>query len=295
MAFVISVVNQKGGVGKTTTSVNVAAYLAKAGHKVLLIDLDPQGNASTSLAVDVYDNEARSVYNLLVENLRAVDVIFPSNQENLFVIPSNINLSGASIELVNLPDREFRLTQKLKNVEANFDYIIIDCPPSLGLLTINALVASKYVLIPVQAEYYALEGLGQLVQTIELVKSYLRADLEILGAVLTMYDKRNRLSREIRYDLERNFPHRVMETIIPRNVRLSEAPSYSQTIADYDAGSPGARAYSWLAGEIISTLSNQPIDVPALENQLVVEESGETEENVENNEENFEESNEGNQ
>ncbi len=281
MAFVISVVNQKGGVGKTTTSVNVAAYLAKAGYKVLLIDLDPQGNASTSLAVDVYDNEARSVYNLLVENLRAVDVIFPSNQENLFVIPSNINLSGASIELVNLPDREFRLTQKLKNVEANFDYIIIDCPPSLGLLTINALVASKYVLIPVQAEYYALEGLGQLVQTIDLVKSYLRADLEILGAVLTMYDKRNRLSRDIRYDLERNFPHRVMETIIPRNVRLSEAPSYSQTIADYDAGSPGARAYSWLASEIISTLSNQPINVPALENQLDLEESGEGVENDE--------------
>ncbi|HPL93134.1 MAG TPA: AAA family ATPase [bacterium] len=292
MSFVISVVNQKGGVGKTTTSVNVAAYLAKAGNKVLLIDLDPQGNASTSLGVDVYDNEARSVYNLLVENLRAVDVIFPSNQENLFVIPSNINLSGASIELVNLPDREFRLSQKLKNVENNFDYIIIDCPPSLGLLTINALVASKYVLIPVQAEYYALEGLGQLVQTIDLVKSYLRADLEILGAVLTMYDKRNRLSRDIRYDLERNFPHRVMETIIPRNVRLSEAPSYSQTIADYDAGSPGARAYSWLASEIISTLSNQPINVPALENQLVAEDGGE---NVVNNEETIEESAEENQ
>jgi len=266
MAFVISVVNQKGGVGKTTTSVNVAAYLAKAGHKVLLIDLDPQGNASTSLAVDVYDNEARSVYNLLVENLRAVDVIFPSNQENLFVIPSNINLSGASIELVNLPDREFRLSQKLKNVESNFDYIIIDCPPSLGLLTINALVASRYVLIPVQAEYYALEGLGQLVQTIDLVKSYLKEDLHILGAVLTMYDKRNRLSREIRYDLERNFPHRVMETIIPRNVRLSEAPSYSQTIADYDSESPGARAYSWLASEIVSTLTNHPAPEPIAEN-----------------------------
>jgi chromosome partitioning protein len=285
MAFVISVVNQKGGVGKTTTSVNVAAYLAKSGYKVLLIDLDPQGNASTSLAVDVYDNDARSVYNLLVENLRAVDVIFPSNQENLFVIPSNINLSGASIELVNLPDREFRLVQKLKNVEYNFDYIIIDCPPSLGLLTINALVASKYVLIPVQAEYYALEGLGQLVQTIDLVKSYLRADLEILGAVLTMYDKRNRLSRDIRYDLERNFPHRVMETIIPRNVRLSEAPSYSQTIADYDAGSPGARAYSWLASEIISTLSNQPIDVPPLENQLLTENNQETLGDVDSNDE----------
>lgn len=277
MSFVISVVNQKGGVGKTTTSVNVAAYLAKFGHKVLLIDLDPQGNASTSLGVDIYDNEARSVYNLLVENLRAVDVIFPSNQENLFIIPSNINLSGASIELVNLPDREFRLSQKLKNIEQNFDYIIIDCPPSLGLLTINALVASKYVLIPVQAEYYALEGLGQLVQTIDLVKSYLRADLEILGAVLTMYDKRNRLSRDIRYDLERNFPHRVMETIIPRNVRLSEAPSYSQTIADYDADSPGARAYSWLASEIVSTLSNQPLEVPPLENQLAEESTDLTE------------------
>lgn len=279
MSFVISVVNQKGGVGKTTTSVNIAAYLAKFGHKVLLIDLDPQGNASTSLGVDVYDNEARSVYNLLVENLRAVDVIFSSNQENLFIIPSNINLSGASIELVNLPDREFRLSQKLKNIEQNFDYIIIDCPPSLGLLTINALVASKYVLIPVQAEYYALEGLGQLVQTIDLVKSYLRADLEILGAVLTMYDKRNRLSRDIRYDLERNFPHRVMETIIPRNVRLSEAPSYSQTIADYDADSPGARAYSWLASEIVSILSNQPLEVPPMENQLAEESTDLTEDN----------------
>lgn len=256
MAFVISVVNQKGGVGKTTTSVNVAAYLASQDFRVLLIDLDPQGNASTSFALDVYNDSELSVYELLIENLRVEDVIAKTNVANLDVIPSNINLAGAAVELVTLEDREFRLNNKLKPVLDQYDYILIDCPPSLGLLTINSLVASDYVLIPVQAEYYALEGLGQLVNTIGLVQNYLKAELKVLGAVLTMYDKRNKLCRDIRYDLESNFPHRVLETVIPRNVRLSEAPSYGQTILDYDAESRGAKAYSWLAKEIVEVLSD---------------------------------------
>lgn len=254
MAFVISVVNQKGGVGKTTTSVNLAAYVAHFGYKTLLIDLDPQGNASSSFALDIYNDTELSVYELLIENVRVRDVLLKTNMPSLKVIPSNINLAGASVELVNLKDREFRLDKKLKAVVDKYDYILIDCPPSLGLLTINSLVASDYVLIPVQAEYYALEGLGQLMNTIKLVQNYLKPELEVLGAVLTMYDKRNRLCRDIRYDLEDNFPYNVLETVIPRNVRLSEAPSYGQTILDYDKNSRGARAYSWLAKEIVSVL-----------------------------------------
>lgn len=257
MAYIISVVNQKGGVGKTTTSVNVAAYLAQGNARVLIIDLDPQGNASTSFGIDIYDESNLSIYDLLIENLRASDVIVKTNIPTLDIISANVNLAGAAIELVNVESREFRLTEKLKSVTDNYDYIIIDCPPSLGLLTINALTASDYVLIPVQAEYYALEGLGQLVNTITLVQSYLKPELEILGAVLTMYDKRNKLSRDIRYDLEDNFPHKVLETIIPRNVRLSEAPSYGQTIMDYDDTSRGAQAYSWLAKEIVKVLAEK--------------------------------------
>lgn len=257
MATIISVVNQKGGVGKTTTTVNVATYFAMEGKRVLLIDLDSQGNATSGMGIDPSAVE-KSIYHVLVGDAAFSDIVIPTPVDRLFIAPANVDLAGAAVELVSVDGREFRLQQALQSIDSLYDIIIMDCPPSLGLLTINGLVASQYVFIPVQAEYYALEGLGQLLRTIELVKEHLQPNIEVLGAVLTMFDRRNRLAEGVFTDMYQHFPHKVFRTVIPRNVRLAEAPSYGKPIALYDPGSKGARAYQKLARELLITLKLMP-------------------------------------
>ncbi|MDD3085444.1 MAG: ParA family protein [Candidatus ainarchaeum sp.] len=253
MGTIISVVNQKGGVGKTTTAVNLGAYLAYFGKRVLLIDLDPQANATSGLGINHREIE-KGIYNVLIGNSSIIDVILKTKQNNYFVIPATISLSGASVELVDLNNREFRLDTALKEVKDKFDYIIIDGPPSLGLLTVNGLTASDKVLIPIQSEYYALEGLGQLLETISLIQNNLKPELGILGVVITMFDKRNRLSSLVKDELYKYFPNKVFKSIIPRSVRLAEAPSYGSSILQYDAKSLAAKAYEDLAKEIINSI-----------------------------------------
>lgn len=250
MALIVSVVNQKGGVGKTTTAVNLGAYLASLGKFVLLVDLDPQANATSGLGVD-HKAVSSGVYEALLgeTSLRAVTV--PTRLEGFRLAPATLSLAGASVELVPLERREFRLHDALLDVRNDYDYILIDCPPSLGLLTVNGLAAADRVLIPVQAEYYALEGLGQLLETIGLVRDNLKPTLGILGAVLTMYDKRNTLSEAVMNDLYQYFPNKIFRSVVPRNVRLAEAPSHGLTIMEYDKGSTGAKAYERLAREIM--------------------------------------------
>ncbi len=250
MGKVISVVNQKGGVGKTTTAMNLAAYLAELGNFVLLVDMDPQANASSGLGVVKEDLE-HGIYEALAKQKRIHDVVKNTKHEGLRIIPATANLSGASIELVDVERREFQLLDLLEELKHAYDYIIIDCPPSLGLLTINSLVAADELLIPVQAEYYALEGLGQLLSTIELIREHLKPDLEILGAVLTMFDKRTRLSEDIMNELYKYFPDTIFRSVIPRTVRLAEAPSFGQSILHYDPKGKGAKAYERLAREIM--------------------------------------------
>jgi len=250
MAQIISIVNQKGGVGKTTTAINLAAYLAFLGKFVLLIDLDPQANATSGLGIN-YNNLNNGVYESLISGQNLKEVVLNTAISGFKIVPSTVNLAGANVELVNLESREFKLEQALLGVRQDYDYIIIDSPPSLGLLTINSLVAAEKILIPVQAEYYALEGLGQLVSTINLIKENLKPNLDILGAVLTMYDKRTKLSDEILHQLYQYFPDRIFRSVIPRNIRLTEAPSYGKTILEYDPKSKGAKAYERLAREII--------------------------------------------
>lgn len=250
MGKIISIVNQKGGVGKTTSSVNIGAYLACLGKKVLLVDLDPQANASSGLGID-HRNVERGVYDALIGNCSLLDAVIETSQENYYIAPATISLSGASVELVALDNREFRLSSILESVQGDFDYIIIDGPPSLGLLTINSLTASDQVIIPIQSEYYALEGLGQLLETISLIQNNLKPSLGIMGVVITMFDKRNRLSSLVKDELYKYFPNKVFKSIIPRNVRLAEAPSYGQSIFQYDPRSVGAKAYEELAREII--------------------------------------------
>jgi len=250
MAQVIAVVNQKGGVGKTTTSVNLSVYLAALGKFVLLVDLDPQANATSGLGFNLNEVE-KGIYDVLVGNTTFKEVIKDTMQEGLRIVPSTMSLAGASIELVGEEERESRLRHILSEVRGSYDYIIIDCPPSLGLLTINGLVAADKVLIPVQAEYYALEGLGQLVNTINLVKENIKEDLEILGAVLTMFDSRNKLSGEVMGELYKYFPDKIFKSVIPRSVRLAEAPSYGKSILHYDSESKGAKAYERLAKELL--------------------------------------------
>ena len=249
MGKVISLVNQKGGVGKTTTSVNISAILAKKGRKVILVDGDPQGNATSGLGVD--KNVENSLYDILVNEVDINETLQDTCIKNLKVCPSNVNLAGAEVELVNLMSREQRLKEKLDEVKDDYDYIIIDCPPSLGLITLNAFTAADSVLIPVQCEYYALEGLGQLINTINLVKKHLNKNLAIEGAVLTMYDMRTNLSNQVVREVKRYFDDKVYKTVIPRNIKLSEAPSYGMPITIYDATSKGARCYEKLAREIV--------------------------------------------
>ncbi|MEI6288626.1 MAG: ParA family protein [bacterium] len=250
MGQIISVVNQKGGVGKTTTAVNLSAYLSTLGKSVLLVDLDPQSNATSGLGI-IRDELEKGVYEVLTGPHSFNDVMLDTQHDFYKLAPSTMSLAGANVELVGLDRREFRLYDNLLEVKNDFDYIIIDCPPSLGLLTINGLVASSQVLIPVQAEYYALEGLGQLMSTIGLIKENIKPDLDILGAVLTMYDSRFRLANDVLMELYRHFPNKIFRSVIPRSVRLSEAPSHGKTILSYDPKSKGAKAYERLAREFI--------------------------------------------
>ena len=241
MGKVISVANQKGGVGKTTTTVNLGTILAKKGKKVLLIDADPQGNATSGLGVE--KEVEFSTYDILVNDTEIKDAIQDTIIKNLKVCPSNINLAGAEVELVSMMSREQRLKEKLDMVKDKFDYILIDCPPSLGLITLNSFTASNSVLIPVQCEYYALEGLGQLLNTINLVKKHLNKEIKIEGALLTMYDMRTNLSNQVVKEVKKYFGDKVYKTVIPRNVRLSEAPSYGMPITEYDPRSKVAKSY----------------------------------------------------
>ncbi len=255
MAKVISVVNQKGGVGKTTTAMNLAAYLSEMGHFVLLVDMDSQGNASSGLGVN-RDELQHGIYEALAKKKRLHDVVRNTAHDGLRVAPSTTNLAGANIELVDMERREFQLNDLLEEVKHAYDYIIIDCPPSLGLLTVNSLVAADELLIPVQAEYYALEGLGQLLQTINLIQTHIKPELNILGAVITMFDKRTKLSGDVMDELYKYFPDTIFRSVIPRTVRLAEAPSFGKSILHYDPKGKGARAYERLAREILEKHQN---------------------------------------
>jgi chromosome partitioning protein len=255
MAKIISLVNQKGGVGKTTSAINLATYLASAGKFVLLVDLDPQGNASSGLGIDVRNIE-KGLYHSMVLGEHPSNIIIKTQTLGHDLIPSSQDLAGAGIEMVHLDNREFRLYNVLREIRTNYDYIIIDSPPSLGLLTINGLVASDEVIIPVQTEYFALEGLSQLLNTINLVRENLQPELKVKGALLTMYDRRNRLARQVIKEVQDHFPGHVFDSIIPRSVRLAEAPGFGKSILGFDAFSKGARAYKNLAREIIE-MDNQ--------------------------------------
>ena len=251
MKHIIAIANQKGGVGKTTTAVNLAAQLATDQRRVLLVDLDPQGNATSSLGIDK-EALSKTLYDVLISDAGPADIVLPTNVSNLFLLPANNQLAQAEVDLVGMERREFRLSELLKAVDA--EVIIIDCPPALGLLTINALTAADKVLIPVQSEYFALEGLGQLLNTVQLVKQNVNPRLEILGVVLTMYNKRISLSEQVQAEVAQHFGDKLFKTVVPRNVRLAEAPSYGRTIFEHDKWSKGARAYKHLAIEVAKRL-----------------------------------------
>jgi chromosome partitioning protein len=244
---IIAVLNQKGGVGKTTTTINLGAYLARSGKKILICDIDPQGNSTSGLGIDK-NALTSTLYDVLFSRAKAENVLQTINKEGLFLLPANAQLAGAEVELVGLEHRELRLRNVLKDL--NYDYILIDCPPSLGLLTVNALAAADQVLIPVQAEYYAMEGLSQLLSVIQQVRQALNPSLNILGVVVTLYDSRNSLSEQVKKELESYFEDKVFKTLIPRNVRLAEAPSFGKSIIEHDKWSKGARAYKALAREV---------------------------------------------
>jgi len=250
MAKIIAVANQKGGVGKTTTSINLSACVAYRGKKVLLIDLDPQGNATTGLGIDKRNIET-STYDVLINEESLKNVIVETCQENLFLSPSSISLAGAEVELVSLFSRESKLKVAIDEIRDDYDYIFIDCPPALGLLTLNALTASDTVLVPIQCEFFALEGLSQLMDTIKKVQKFLNKSLVVEGVVMTMFDVRTNLSVEVVEEVKKHFGDKVYRSIIPRNVKLSEAPSYGLPIIKYDARSKGAEAYVNLADELI--------------------------------------------
>ncbi|HRL50768.1 ParA family protein [Enterococcus aquimarinus] len=251
MARIISVANQKGGVGKTTTTVNLGASLAFVGKKILLVDSDAQGNATSGMGIRKPD-VTHDIYDVLVNEVPIQDAIYPTSRENLDIVPATLQLAGAEIELTSMMARESRLKMALNEVKDQYDFILIDCPPSLGHLTINAFTASDSILIPVQCEYYALEGLSQLLNTVRLVQKHFNPELEIEGVLLTMYDARTNLGAEVVEEVRRYFQEKVYDTIIPRNIRLSEAPSHGMSIIDYDIRSKGAEVYQALAKEVLT-------------------------------------------
>lgn len=251
MVRIISVANQKGGVGKTTTTVNLGASLAYLGKKVLLVDIDAQGNATSGVGIRKPDVK-EDIYDILVNEVDIKETILPTSRENLFIVPATLQLAGAEIELTSMMARESRLKLALNEIKDDYDYILIDCPPSLGHLTINAFTASDSILIPVQCEYYALEGLSQLLNTVRLVQKHFNPDLAIEGVLLTMFDARTNLGAEVVEEVRRYFQEKVYEAVIPRNVRLSEAPSHGLSIIDYDIRSKGAEVYQALAKEVLA-------------------------------------------
>jgi chromosome partitioning protein len=250
MAKIVAVFNQKGGVGKTTTNINLTTALSMQGYRVLVIDVDPQGNTSSGFGIDKYKIE-KSIYDGIIHEESLKEIILTTSYDNLHILPSNPELAGAEIELVNLPQRELRLKNSIQTIESYYDYVFIDCPPSMGLLTINALASTDTVLIPIQCEYYALEGVGQLMNTISLVKRGLNPKLEIEGILMTMFDRRTNLSNQVVDEVVDFFKGKVYNTMIPRNIRLAEAPSYGQSIFEYANDSKGAKAYLALAQEFI--------------------------------------------
>lgn len=254
MAHIIAITNQKGGVGKTTTAINLSACLAEKGKKTLLVDLDPQGNATSGLGIDKTSLK-KNLYDCLIEQAPMEEVVQQTVMKKLFLVPATMDVAGAAVELVTMEEREYRLKQALqsylKDMKKPYDYVVIDCPPSLGLLTLNALAASDFVLIPVQCEFYALEGLAQLMQTVDMVRDNLNADLQLLGLLMTMYDGRTNLSIQVTEEVKKYFSGQVFHTIIPRNVRLGEAPSHGEPITVYDPHSRGAEVYTKLAKEVI--------------------------------------------
>ena len=251
MGRIIAIANQKGGVGKTTTAINLSACLAESGQKVLTVDFDPQGNATSGLGIEKGEID-KTVYDLLVGECDIEECLISNMQENLDLLPSNVDLAGAEIELLEIENKESLLKTYLSKIQNNYDFIIIDCPPSLNLLTINALTAANTVLVPIQCEYYALEGLNQVLKTVNLVKKKLNPSLEMEGVVFTMYDARTNLSLQVVENVKENLNQNIYKTIIPRNVRLAEAPSYGQPITIYDPRSSGAESYRLLAEEVIN-------------------------------------------
>ena len=255
MGRVIAVANQKGGVGKTTTAINLSSSLVELGKSVLTIDMDPQGNTTSGLSIDKNEVDA-TVYELILDEASVDEAVTTSIMEGLDVIASNINLSGAEVELISIENKEFLLKEKIDTIKDNYDFVIIDCPPSLNLLTINAMTTADSILVPIQCEYYALEGLSQLIHTIDLIKDRLNPGLEIEGVVFTMYDSRTNLSLQVVENVKENLDRNIYKTIIPRNIRLAEAPSYGMPINMYDRRSTGAEAYRLLAEEVIQYSSN---------------------------------------
>ncbi len=251
MGKVIAIANQKGGVGKTTTSINLSASLALKGKKVLVIDTDPQGNTTSGFGVEknIIDN---TIYELMLGDCSIKECILKDVMKGVSIIPSNVNLAAAEVELIGIPDKEFILKKEVEWIKDDYDYIIIDCPPSLNMLTINAMTTADSVLVPIQCEYYALEGLGQLIHTINLVKERLSPYLDMEGVVFTMYDARTNLSEQVVENVKENISHKIFNTVIPRNIRLAEAPSYGMPISMYDPKSAGAEAYMNLADEVIN-------------------------------------------
>lgn len=251
MGKIIAVANQKGGVGKTTSVVNLCGYLARAGHSTLIVDIDPQGNATSGIGIDSYSLE-KTIYQVLIGELSAGEAILQTHVDHLSILPANVHLSGIEVDLLQQENREYRLKEALKTIADRYEYIFIDSPPNLGILTLNSLCAADSVMIPLQTEYYALEGLTQLMKVIQLVQNSLNPSLELEGVVLTMYDGRTSLANQVVEDVRSHFQDRVYESVIPRNIRLSEAPSYGQFIGEYSPDSTGAKAYENLSREVLN-------------------------------------------